>query len=177
MQLLVCTRQLDRLSGLRKSVHERTELPDTTRDRGLIPALNLSRTEVILSAHIQYHLKIQKMQQRYMLELGSLHDPKKIIHIIAYPKMPAEQREYRVAEVLLDPNTYLPQAVQLMDTTGNKETVYVFSKHDNVVGPWLPTAPWKPSLFGFKEIMNQRADPPAEREAKGAPLNTGIMLR
>ncbi|WP_437226110.1 TIGR03009 domain-containing protein [Planctomicrobium sp. SH661] len=123
-----------------------------------------------------FGMNAQKMQQRYMLELGSLHDPKKIIHIIAYPKMPAEQREYRVAEVLLDPNTFLPQAVQLMDTTGNKETVYVFSKHDNVVGPWLPTAPWKPTMFGFKEIMNQRADPPAEREVKGGN-NQGIMLR
>jgi len=124
-----------------------------------------------------FGMNAQKMQQRYMLELGSLHDPHKIIHIIAYPKLAAEQREYRVAEVLLDPTTYLPQAVQLMDTTGNKETVYVFSKHDKVSGPWLPTAPWNPPMLFYKEITNQTAEPTLEREA-ARPFNTqGIMLR
>lgn len=128
-----------------------------------------------------FGMNSQKMQQRYILELGSLHDPKKIIHIIAYPKLQSEQREYRVAEVLLDPTTYLPQAVQLMDTTGNKETVYVFSKHDKVGGPWLPTAPWNPSLLFYKEITNQKAEPPLEREA-ARPFNSlntppGVMLR
>jgi len=124
-----------------------------------------------------FGMNAQKMQQRYILDLGSLHDPKRIIHIIAYPKLPSEQREYRVAEVLLDPTTYLPQAVQLMDTTGNKETVYVFSKHDKVSGPWLPTAPWNPPMLFFKEITHQKAEPTAEREA-ARPFNTqGIILR
>lgn len=125
-----------------------------------------------------FGMKAQKMEQRYLLELGTLHDPQKIIHIIAYPRLAAEQREYRVAEVLLDPTTYLPQAVQLMDPTGNKETVYIFSKHDKVHGPWLPTAPWNPPMLLFKEITNQKADAPVEREAKGAPINSqGIILR
>jgi len=124
-----------------------------------------------------FGMNAQKMQQRYILDLGSLHDPQKILHVIAYPKMAAEQREYRVAEVLLDPQTYLPQAVQLMDPTGNKETVYVFTKHDNVIGPWLPTSPWNPPMLWFKEISNQKAEPSVEREA-ARPFNTqGIMLR
>jgi len=126
-----------------------------------------------------FGMSAKKMEQRYMLTLGALHDPQKIIHVIAYPKLASEQREYRVAEVLLDPNTYLPQAVQLLDPTGNKETVYIFSKHDRVSGPWLPTAPWNPPLLLFKEITNKSADPAPEREARGAGggNNQGIILR
>ncbi|WP_437186592.1 hypothetical protein SH668x_003748 [Planctomicrobium sp. SH668] len=120
-----------------------------------------------------FGMNSKKMQQRYLLELGSLHDPKKLIHIVAYPKMPAEQREYRVAEVLLNPETYLPQAVQLMDPTGNKQTVYMFTKHDKVIGPWLPTAPWNPALISYTRILDQQSDASPQQNAR----ENSIILR
>jgi TIGR03009 family protein len=124
-----------------------------------------------------FGMSAAKMEQRYVLAFGAMHDPNKTIHIVAYPKHPQEQREYRVAEVLLDPKTYYPMAVQLLDTTGNKETVYLFSKHDKVT-VWLPTAPWNPLLIGYKEITNQRADAPSlDRETREASRNQGVMLR
>jgi TIGR03009 family protein len=113
-----------------------------------------------------FGMDAQKMQDRYILSTGSLHDPQKLIHIIAIPKQPAEQREYRVAEVLLDPADYLPKGVRLQDPTGNKLTVYAFLKHDQDRLPWLPPGPFNPVLPGYK-LMHDYKDVPASptREA------------
>ena len=48
------------------------------------------------------------------------------VHVVAYPKLEQDQREWRRAEVLLDGVTFLPRAIRLLDPTMNKETVYVF---------------------------------------------------
>ncbi len=121
-----------------------------------------------------FGMQAAKIKERYILELGSLHNPQKIIHIVAYPKMPAEQREYRVAEVLLDPVEYLPKAIQLQDPTGNKQTVYVFTKHDQVTLPFLPPpGPFRPHMIGYKVILDEESTSSQDREAK----KEGILIR
>ncbi|MEZ6065107.1 MAG: hypothetical protein R3B90_05250 [Planctomycetaceae bacterium] len=81
------------------------------------------------------------MQERYFLTLGSMHNPRgeggrpATIHVVAYPKLQQQAREWKRAEVLLDPGrafqiegqpVYVPTAIKLLDPTGNQETVYVF---------------------------------------------------
>ncbi|SFI27885.1 hypothetical protein [Planctomicrobium piriforme] len=121
-----------------------------------------------------FGMKADKLKDRYVLEMGALNNPAKIIHIVAYPKLPAEQREYRVAEVLLDPVEFLPQAVQLLDPTGNKQTVYMFTKHDKPAIPFLPPGPWHPPLISFTKVHDEEAAPQMERESK---QQDGILIR
>jgi TIGR03009 family protein len=120
-----------------------------------------------------FGMKSDKMKERYILEIGGFHDQAKVIHIVAFPKLQSEQREYRVAEVLLDPVEFMPRAVQLTDPTGNKQTVYMFTRHDKVSIPWLPPGPFNPPLFGLKLIHDEEAPPPLEREGN----RDGILIR
>ncbi|HWL10708.1 MAG TPA: hypothetical protein VNQ76_20035 [Planctomicrobium sp.] len=121
-----------------------------------------------------FGMKAEKMKQRYVLELGRLHDPANIIHIVAYPKMPEEQREYRVAEVLLYPDTFFPRAIQLA-TSENRQTVYIFTTHEKMPSFTLfKTNPFKPSLLGYKILHDAEAPAPLDRESR---KQDGIILR
>jgi TIGR03009 family protein len=85
-----------------------------------------------------------QMQERYYLALGSMHDPqgqrgKRVIHIVASPRLASIAKEWSRAEVLLDPGerfqanglpVFVPTAIKLLDPTGNQETVYVFKLDD-----------------------------------------------
>ncbi len=119
-----------------------------------------------------FGMKADKMKQRYQLELGSLHNPENIIHVIARPLFPAEQQEYRSAEVLLDPVTFLPKAIQLA-MPGERQTVYIFTKHDKPTLGFMPGT-FKPSLLAFKLINDTTAVVPLERESK---KQDGILIR
>lgn len=119
-----------------------------------------------------FGMTAKKLESRYMLSLGGMHQPEKVIHLVAVPKLAAEQREYRIAEVMLDPQEYLPSAIQLLDNTGNKETVYVFSKADRVTLPFIPP-PWNPPMIGFKLLHDVTEKEPLREGSKP----TGTILR
>lgn len=98
-----------------------------------------------------FGMKADSVSQRYKLAFGEKHNPASQVHIVAYPIVPGLQREFQRAEILLDPNTFLPQAVKLWDPSGNKETVYLFyspepfTLADKIKGPWSVYLgrPWK----------------------------------
>ncbi len=48
------------------------------------------------------------------------------IHLILYPTLPGLRRSYRKLEIILDKKSHLPNAVKLLDPSGNTATVYVF---------------------------------------------------
>ncbi len=120
-----------------------------------------------------FGMNAEKMKQRYVLEPGRLHNPARLIHIVAYPRMPSEQREYRMAEVLLDPQTFMPRAIQLLGTSDNTQTVYMFTKHEkpNILSL---SNPFKPSLFGYKLMLDEEAAAPQDRESR---KQDGIIIR
>lgn len=72
--------------------------------------------------------------QRYQLKIDKLVteiiNGKKIVTgvvLIIIPKLKADSVNYKQAKIFLDTqNFYLPKAVQLIDPTGNQETVYSF---------------------------------------------------
>jgi TIGR03009 family protein len=64
--------------------------------------------------------------KRFRLKL--LADNAKQAKIQAIPRFQSDAASYAKATILLDKQTYLPKAVQLIDNTGNLETVYLFSE-------------------------------------------------
>ncbi len=63
--------------------------------------------------------------RRFRLKL--LSETAKQAKIQAIPRFQSDAASYAKATILLDKQTYLPSAVQLIDNTGNLETVYLFS--------------------------------------------------
>lgn len=129
-----------------------------------------------------FGMKADKLKGRYVLSLGAMHNPAERIHLVAHPLHPTERREYQEANVLLNPETYLPTHIQLLDPTGNKITVYHFMKHEKKVIPWLPTAPWQQSMLGFRLLNDYKESPNAEMseptgEPKEASRSNGLFLR
>jgi TIGR03009 family protein len=121
-----------------------------------------------------FGMTAKKLKERYILELGSMNDPQKIIHIIAIPLHPTEQREYQRAEVLLDPVEYLPKGVQLLDPTGNRTTVYVFTAHEKPWTPWIPS-PFSPPMFGLQELHNTQSNGQALEKTAEKP--GGVLFK
>ena len=109
-----------------------------------------------------FGMKADSVTKRYKMAFGSKHDPNSQVHIIAYPIVPALQKEFQRAEILLDPNTFLPQAVKLWDPAGSKETTYMFytpkpfSIITDIKGPWSAYLgpPWK-CIADIKADPNQ----------------------
>ncbi|MFH1304723.1 MAG: PASTA domain-containing protein [Planctomycetota bacterium] len=63
-------------------------------------------------------------KKRYFLKLLE-HSPQRII-IAVKPRRQSDAANYSEAKVMLDPQTYLPDAVQLIHPGGNQSTVYTF---------------------------------------------------
>ncbi len=117
-----------------------------------------------------FGMKAEQAKDRYFLSLGDKHNPdgriggRRQLHIVAAPRKEMDAKEWRRAEVILEPTHFVPTAIRLIDPTGNRETVYTF--YGLKLNPnWLP-------IFNpFNERpprgfvgMNARA--PAEEEGK-----------
>jgi len=89
-----------------------------------------------------FGLKAEQAKARYMLSLGDMHFPQgKVekladgntrqwppqVHIVAFPKLEVDAREWSRAEVMLDAKTFIPMAIKLFNPQGNMETVYVLA--------------------------------------------------
>jgi beta-lactamase regulating signal transducer with metallopeptidase domain len=72
-----------------------------------------------------------KWKMRYALSLGSQHNKtgsngRTKYHIVALPLLQSDARTWQRAEIILDAETCLPNAVRLIAAAGSAETVYVF---------------------------------------------------
>jgi hypothetical protein len=124
-----------------------------------------------------FGMKAAQAKARYYLNLGDKHWPQgKVVvdeqgkevrlapqlHIIAAPKLEQDQKEWRRAEVLLTPE-FLPRAIRLINTTGSKETAYIFfpgSKMAVNQRIWLGNNPFndKPPTNYHKASENRASD-------------------
>ncbi|MAG92714.1 MAG: hypothetical protein CMJ48_03035 [Planctomycetaceae bacterium] len=99
----------------------------------------------------------EKLKRRYLLKL-QVNNTERII-IAAKPRTAQDAQNYKEAQIILNPKTYLPSAIRLVNPTGNSETVYVFK--DLVVNgrkslnPFAGS-PFKPSLFRYKQAQINR---------------------
>ena len=83
-----------------------------------------------------FGIKAEKAERRYQLEIGSRHSAE-IYHLVAKPLLRQDAQEWSVAEVMLNPQTFLPQAIRTFDPAGTKETVYVFNADQKVNPRWI----------------------------------------
>ncbi|RMG41970.1 MAG: PASTA domain-containing protein [Planctomycetota bacterium] len=106
-------------------------------------------------------------KQRYRLKLLGQNEHGLWIHVV--PKWKQDAANYREATVILDPKTFLPRAVQLIDPAGTKETVFMFDQlkvnqagHGNIVqriirAGLLRGDPFDPPLRGYKVVVHEQA--------------------
>ncbi|MFK7778138.1 MAG: PASTA domain-containing protein [Gimesia sp.] len=92
-------------------------------------------------------------KKRYFLKL-LVNTPQQIV-IAVKPRRQADAANYREAKVMLDPETYLPSAVQLIHPGGNQSTVYTFknivaNKKRGIIDGWLGKNPFTPKLAGYQ---------------------------
>ncbi|MEW4488414.1 hypothetical protein AB1L42_10060 [Thalassoglobus sp. JC818] len=108
-----------------------------------------------------FGMKADSVKQRYAMTFGKKHSLDSQIHIVAIPMVAALRREFSRAEIMLNPKTFMPQAVKLWDPSGNQETTYIFHEpeplnliENNFKAPWSVTLlpPWK-------KIADIKADP------------------
>jgi TIGR03009 family protein len=124
-----------------------------------------------------FGMKAQDAMQRFALRFGSFHNlngklldknGNKLplaVHIVANPLQPQEAQEYLEAEIILDPTTFLPRNLRMIDPAGNKETVYSFDQNQLKVGvSWGLMSPFRdPILPGWTEIKRGNAEPPVRQ--------------
>lgn len=126
-----------------------------------------------------FGMKAQDVIDKYDLDFGPMHDPRgektpnRVIHIIAYPLMETQRREFQKAEVLISSQTFEAIAIKLFDPSGNKETVYKFTKHGAPKLPWLNNK-FSENMFGYKCILDETAPP--KRETNRVDPN-GTVIR
>ena len=149
------------------------DMPSKQYDVVVIPpqsqGLNITRSPLPFI----FGMKAQDAMQRFALRFGSYHnlDGKLLdkagnkrplaVHIVANPLQPQEAMEYLEAEIILDPTTFLPRNLRMIDPAGNKETVYSFDKKQLKVGiSWGLVSPFRdPILPGWTEIKRGNAEP------------------
>ena len=142
-----------------------------------IPAHQQGRNIINGPLPFLFGMKAAQAKARYYLNLGDKHWPqgkvaideqgKEVrlapqLHIIAAPKLEQDQKEWRRAEVLLTPE-FLPRAIRLINTTGSKETAYIFfpgSKMTVNQRLWLSGNPFndKPPAHYHKASENRASD-------------------
>lgn len=97
----------------------------------------------------------KKAKARYNLRL--LGVTKDMIDLLVKPKLKKDAANYQWARVRIERSTMLPAAVQIIDPTGNKETVYTFPKIDKNPKQgllpklvwWKDKDPFRPDLKGY----------------------------
>jgi TIGR03009 family protein len=110
-----------------------------------------------------FGMKAEQAKRRYYLQLHEKSSDK-MIWLIVKPRFRQDAENYQLAEVMLDPKTFLPTAVRTIDPTGNKVTVHTFPARDMNVNPiTLPLlgSALKPNLKGYQQIL-EPTEPPDE---------------
>jgi TIGR03009 family protein len=75
-----------------------------------------------------FGMKAEQARQRYFLALMRDDQQKGEVWIHAKPRMQQDAALWSDAIIILDKETFLPRAVQLVDPTGNQTTVHTFTK-------------------------------------------------
>ncbi len=110
----------------------------------------------------------EKAKRRFKMSLLRPIEPKSshaYLHIL--PRLPQDAGSWASADVILDRNTFLPSAVQLIDPAGTKITVYSFSGLKANEPAWIdklfdkqdPKTRFTPDLRGFNVNVSDGAEP------------------
>jgi TIGR03009 family protein len=93
----------------------------------------------------------QKALARYDIKLLVANE--KLYELFVRPKLAADKANYKWARVQIERTSMLPIAVQMMDPTGLRETVYTFPEIKKnprkPLIPWMAKDPFNPKLKGY----------------------------
>jgi len=111
-----------------------------------------------------FGMKAEKALQRYRLAIGGMHSAQ-VFHLVAKPVYKQDAQEWQTAEVMLNPENFLPRAIRTIDPAGTRETVYVFKQETLEKNPrWLfsPFETTALGLRGYNVIQETTAEAPPE---------------
>lgn len=102
----------------------------------------------------------EKAVARYKLRLENPDRTQNHFDLLAVPRWRQDAANYKWARIRIERKTMLPMAVQMMDPTGGRETVYTFPKVEKNPKPGLlagaffqkifgTTDPFRPNLKGY----------------------------
>jgi TIGR03009 family protein len=120
-----------------------------------------------------FGMQAARAKERYYIYIGPMHNPDGRIegaalnvHVVVYPRWEQDAREWSSAEILLNPENFLPNAVRIL--AGNNEEVYVFTRaQPAIVGVNL----WNRDPFNDTPPGNYTC---IDRQTAGAPVQSAI---
>lgn len=123
-----------------------------------------------------FGMQAERAKQRYHIEIGSMHNPDGRIagaplnvHVIVTPRWQQDAREWTSAEILLNPDTFLPNAVRIMHSS--HEEVYVFSRTEPALAR---ESLWNGDPFNDRPPQHYQC---ADRQTAGAPQEIPLERR
>lgn len=141
----------------------------TAKSYELIPIPESSRGKGIIETPLPFlfGMKADQARRRYLMTLLPETNAKQV-WLKVVPRWQADAANYREAKLILDRTTYLPQAVQLLDATGELERVHLFRELSVNKKGWFEGDPFRPDLRGLSRVLN--AETATNREGGGKPL-------
>ncbi len=150
------------------------QVDDMTKQVNIYPIPKENQGQNIMDGPMPFLFGMppEKAKRRYHLKLVHESDEQAVIEV--HPRLAVDAANWRRASVILDKrnNLYLPRAVQLIDPSGNLETVYTFGEFQvNKDGRnWLMKVfgageadPFRPKLKGYAfKVHAIRENPPAD---------------
>ncbi|MDA1248348.1 MAG: PASTA domain-containing protein [Planctomycetota bacterium] len=136
----------------------------------------------------------EKAVERYKLRLENPGKIENHFDLLAVPRWRQDAANYKWARIRIERKTMLPMAVQMMDPTGGRETVYTFPKVEKNPKPGLlagaffqkifgTSDPFRPDLKGYDiQVASQvaaqpgAAGPPGRTEAQSPMVPSVVGL-
>lgn len=142
--------------------YRKTAIPEQSRGQNIIDG----------PLPFLFGMKAVQAKRRYKLTLRKETDTEIWIHVV--PKLQHDQANYSEATVILDRTTYLPKGVRLLDPPQTKETVHVFKNMKTRILHWPLDDPFKPNLFGYKWIQDEKKEVLETDPAKPRSRSLGL---
>ncbi len=127
-----------------------------------------------------FGMPAEKAIRRFRMSLDKVENNKATL--TAWPLRRTDAANYQLATILLDLNTYLPDAVRLIDPAGTKETVFKFLKlkpNSKSIAEFFGNDPFKPNLRNLKIVdkapMEERVDQ-LDRDGQRTPNTSGNKI-
>lgn len=129
-----------------------------------------------------FGMPAETAKKRYYLKLME-NSPQRII-IAVKPRRRADAANYSEAKVMLNPETYLPSAVQLIHPGGNQSTVYKFgkvvaNKKQGLFGGIFGKDPFTPDLADYQlqgKVVAAAEEPNAPQPVQQAAFKVPSMI-
>ena len=168
----ICTGKLIYILEMSHKTYDKIEIPPQMQGH------NITRSPLPFI----FGMKAQDAMDRFALRFGDFHNPdgdqvdkdgkplRQVLHIVANPLDHNVAREYTQAEIILEPETFMPLNLRTIDPTQNKQTVYGFDNSKLKVGVnWGLKSPFRdPVLVGWEIMHDIKAEPekPPVRQAQ-----------